>query len=330
MLCRVRYIIHVSGNCEAVASFEVRWHMPEHKLNSKAFYHLPGLYEFYELYKIFVPLFYEHKDFFYDWCEIGSIYGSPEDCLWGGGRVENGYEDTEKVKNLLEHYGISPRLTFSNSLLSKEHLSDGKCNRLCRRFTDSSAFRTGAIVSSDMLIDYLNEKYPSIYLVSSTTKVIKDEKGLVRELQNEKFTYVVPDHEFNRRMDIWAQLSADLRSKVEFLCNECCPVECRQRKACYEAVSRKNLGLDGPEHHCPMVAKEGGYSFARAMKNQSFISIKDIADVLIPMGYSNFKIEGRGLGSAMVLEMLIYYMVKPEYSVNVREAVYLSNTLDLF
>ena len=39
----------------------------------KAYYHLPGLFEFYELYRVFLPLYREHRDWFYDWCEIGSI-----------------------------------------------------------------------------------------------------------------------------------------------------------------------------------------------------------------------------------------------------------------
>lgn len=47
-----------------------------------AYYHLPGLFEFYELYRKFLALFYEHREYFYDWCEIGSIYGAPADCLW--------------------------------------------------------------------------------------------------------------------------------------------------------------------------------------------------------------------------------------------------------
>ena len=47
-------------------------------------------------------------------------------------------------------------------------------------------------------------------------------------------------------------------------------------------------------------------------------------------GIFNFKIEGRGLGSALVLEFLLYYMTKPEYQLHVREAIYLDNMLDLF
>ena len=30
------------------------------KLNKKAYYHLPGLFEFYELYRVFLPVFREH------------------------------------------------------------------------------------------------------------------------------------------------------------------------------------------------------------------------------------------------------------------------------
>ena len=42
------------------------------------------------------------------------------------------------------------------------------------------------------------------------------------------------------------------------------------------------------------------------------------------------KIEGRGLGSAIVLEFLLYYMTKPAYQLQVRESIYLDSMLDLF
>ena len=53
-------------------------------------------------------------------------------------------------------------------------------------------------------------------------------------------------------------------------------------------------------------------------------------NVYLPMGFSHFKIEGRGLGSALILEFLLHYMTRPEYQLHVREAVYLDNALDLF
>ena len=56
----------------------------------------------------------------------------------------------------------------------------------------------------------------------------------------------------------------------------------------------------------------------------------DIRKIYLPGGFSNFKIEGRGLGSALILEFLLYYMTKPEYQLRVREEIYLDNMLDLF
>jgi hypothetical protein len=48
------------------------------------------------------------------------------------------------------------------------------------------------------------------------------------------------------------------------------------------------------------------------------------------MGFSQFKIEGRSLGTALLLEFLLHYLTRPEYHIHVREALYLDNTLDLF
>lgn len=81
----------------------------------------------------------------------------------------------------MAQYGISARLTFSNSLIRKEHLADVKCNKLCELLKAASklhsdykvtseyaskdysidnsirdtAFKNGIIVHSDILLDYL-------------------------------------------------------------------------------------------------------------------------------------------------------------------------------
>ena len=105
---------------------------------------------------------------------------------------------------------------------------------------------------------------------------------------------------------------------------------CRDRKLCYENVSRRNLGENCPDHHCKSPGAAEGYLFSKAMRNPGFIGTNDIQDIYLPMGFSNFKIEGRSLGSAIVLEFLLYYMTKPEYHINVREKIYLDSMLDLF
>lgn len=339
------------------------------------------MFEFYELYARFLPLFRERREWFYDWCDIGSIYGAPADCLWGGGRVGYGNADAADVLALLSEYSISARLTFSNSLLRPEHLADRTCNKLCALFAGSGlskaesanqaqdafkasrALRNGVIVHSDLLLDYLRMTYPELYLVSSTTKVLTRFEDLRIELARPEFAYVVPDFRLNKSFDKLETLSAREKDKVEFLCNECCPVGCTERARCYEQVSRMSLGEHAKDFECygaqfadknksgfedpasdrnrkrfeeSTVEKSAGrfegrtYSFSRAMESPVFISVEDIRERYEPLGFNNFKIEGRSLGSAIVLEFLLYYMTKPEAQLKVREAMYLDSALDLF
>mgnify|MGYP000280157115 FL=1 len=295
-----------------------------------AYYHLPGLFEFYELYRIFLPLYRTHREYFYDWCRIGSIYGAPPDCIWGGGRIGSGDCTAQEALALTREYGVSARLTFSNSLLREEHLTDQKCNALCRLFSESDGPQNGIIVHSELLLRYLRERYPKLYFVSSTTKVLTAFPQLQAELARDEFRFVVPDFRLNRAFDRLNALPDALKDKVELLCNECCWFGCKERSACYEAVSRKNLGEAAPEHICAAPDAAGGYRFSKAMENPGFIGVEAIRSIYMPMGFSHFKIEGRSLGSALILEFLLHYLTKPEYQLRVREEVYLENTLDLF
>ena len=142
--------------------------------------------------------------------------------------------------------------------------------------------------------------------------MLTDFNDLQRELARPEFRYVVPDFRLNRAFDRLAALPQSQKDKVEFLCNECCWFGCTERRACYEAVSRKNLG-EVCEHRCTAPGAQEGYRFSKAMENPGFIGTADIRERYLPLGFSNFKLEGRGLGSAMLLEFLLYYLTKPAY-----------------
>ena len=142
----------------------------------KALFHLPGLFGFYELYSVFLPLYRAHREYFYDWCEIASLYGAPADCLWGGGRTGEGDADPREVLALAREYGISARLTFSNSLLRKEHLQDRRCRELCELLPDA-AIINGDGAKQELLLE---EGLPNVDAFVSLTGM--DEENILMSI----------------------------------------------------------------------------------------------------------------------------------------------------
>ena len=109
-----------------------------------ACYHLPGLFEFYELYRLFLPLFREHREYFYDWCEIGSIYGAPPDCIWGGGRVEAGEHSPAEVLALTQEYGISAGSHSAIPCSARSTSRTGNATQCVSSLPSAAPYRTGS------------------------------------------------------------------------------------------------------------------------------------------------------------------------------------------
>ena len=67
-----------------VYSGKIRFHFDARRVTMKnrAYYHLPGLFEFYELYQVFLSLFREHREYFYD-CVRSVPYTAPRQTVSG-------------------------------------------------------------------------------------------------------------------------------------------------------------------------------------------------------------------------------------------------------
>lgn len=72
--------------------------------------------------------------------------------------------------------------------------------------------------------------------------------------------------------------------------------------------------------------RKRGLSFFQSDDQSGIYRHRRYSERLSAMGFSHFKIEGRSLGSALILEFLLYYMTKPEYQLRVREEIYLDNS----
>ena len=127
--------------------------------------------------------------------------------------LEAGEHSPAEVLALTQEYGISARLTFSNSLLRPEHLSDRKCNAVCQQFAQRGTVQNGVIVHSELLLNYLQQHYPELYLVSSTTKVLTDPQAFQAEVRRPEFRYVVPDFRLNKAFDALDTLSQPEKDK---------------------------------------------------------------------------------------------------------------------
>ena len=75
-----------------------------------------------------------------------------------------------------------------------------------------------------------------------------------------------------------------------------------------------NKPLDN-ERGCASAAND---NLGMAMRQKNFISPDDINNIYLPMGFKNFKLEGRTMHPLDFIEVLIYYLIKEEYQSEVR------------
>lgn len=294
-----------------------------------AYFHLPGLFEHYDFYKKFLFVFFNYREFFYDWAAIGSIYGSPAYTVWNSGRPRNvGTRDTvETARRLTQEYSVSARFTFTNGLLEEKHLHDVFCNYLLETFDDEN---NGVILQSDILQKYIAEKFPKYYFVSSITKCLNEKERMLAELADGRFRFVVTDYNFNNDFEVLDLIPRGRREKAELLVNETCAPNCPVRRLDYEDISKSSLYYkrDGDRKlHCPD-NRSNKWDFSAMKKSKLFIGLESIQWEYLPKGFCNFKIEGRTCGELRLLEEILYYMVKPEYQLEVREMMYLTTFAD--
>ncbi|NLT10270.1 MAG: hypothetical protein GXY08_12340 [Ruminococcus sp.] len=286
-------------------------------------FHLPDFSGNFKLNYMFSELLKHRPEFFREGVEIASFYGVFPPCLWNGGRTQGGMTDKNFIKNVIKVFndkGIPLRYTFTNMMLEKKHLSDDRCNMILNL---SNNGLNEAIVASPVLEDYLRRNYPKFKLTSSTCKRLNTEEALLAELEKD-YHIVVIDYDFNNRFDILEKLPR--KKDIEFLVNACCEPDCPRRIEHYKSIGEQqiaycehikkhpNLPFDIEKHDpknfraCPY--SQRGIFEIRGLRTH--ISPDDIWEKYVPMGFEQFKIEGRTASPLNVLETYMYYMAKPE------------------
>lgn len=286
-------------------------------------FHIPDFYLHGNLNLNLIDKLKAHPEYFVDGIEIASCYGCFPPALWNGGRVVAGTTHTALIERTIKAFnerGVPIRYTFTNPTLTKDDLKDPFSNRLCR--IAQNGFNE-IIVNLPFLEEYIREKYPQYPLVSSTVKQIEDLDVLLREFEKD-YKLVVLDYNWNNDFERLEQIPKELRSRCEILIDPYCTPHCKRRGDHYRALGEaqrdsaespltaKLYGRNTVQKAFDFKCENMGFNFYRIQKFSTFVGNEQIRKYL-EMGFNNFKIEGRMVHPANVIESYVYYMVKPEY-----------------
>jgi len=284
-------------------------------------FHLPDFCGNFRMNLVFADALKAQPELFYDNITIASSYGCFPPAAWNGGRAAVGAVRREFIDFILKEYnsrGIPVRYTFTNPLVTEKHLSDPFCNMITEKAENGL---NEIIVNVPVLEEYIRKTYPKYPLISSTVKQIEGHKELLAELEKD-YKLVVLDYNWNNRFDELEALPH--KEKIELLVNSYCTPHCKRRKSHYEflgerqfALNRQVFGND-KERAMPIADKEfpcpnTNLNFYDTLAFETNISPEAIFEKYVPMGYENFKIEGRLMHPVNILESYLYYLVKPEH-----------------
>ena len=283
-------------------------------------FHIPDFYGNYKMNLLIADQIKRNPQYFYGDIEIASSYGCFPPAKWNGGRVVIGAVRRDKIEAIMKEYnsrGIPIRYTFTNPLMTEKDLSDPFCNMITRIAENGL---NEIIVNKQCLEDYIRKNYPKYPLISSTVKQIENRDQLLAELEKD-YKLVVLDYNWNNNFKELEALPH--KDKIELLINPYCTPHCKRRKAHYEFLGERQFlhnaqvfddkmalkPIKREEFPCPNMS----YDFYRITKFATHISPKQIYEKYVPMGYSNFKIEGRMMHPVDILESYVYYLIRPEY-----------------
>lgn len=251
---------------------------------------------------------------------IHSFFGIFPNAIWnGGGHIfhykNSSLKEMKKVRDFYNKKGISIAFTFTNQLITKEHLNDPYCNQMLEIFHNGM---NEILVVSNELEKYIREKFPKYKINRSI-------------INTEKIPFLLDDYNLsvmskfkNRDFEFINNLSMEERSKTELLCNEFCVNNCPYAYQHYREYAYIQLHGEKPTKcekkygtcRFPMADWDG---LCRRIKESNYwISYEDIINTYVPLGFQYYKLGGRGEYNFITTELFIDYMIKPEYQMDVR------------
>lgn len=272
------------------------------------------------IYEFIVKFRKDYPEVFYEDTEIAAIFGNFSSAIWNGGGIDlSSNQDRAMVQDLIDFYNeelkIPLRFTFTNPLIEEKHCYDSYCNMIAECGHNG---KNEILTSSNFLESYLRKNYPNYKYCHS----IIASKNEPYDTQN-KYYLSVMQRRMNNNWDFLETIPMEQRGRIEFLCTDPCPDDCPRLYTHYRDFARAQIEYDvnAPQIACSMdkVKSEFGFKYLKTL--ETYISREMIEKNYVPRGFNQFKLSGRGSISAIVYN-LIEYFIKPEYRDDLRAMLY--------
>ncbi|MDR0943558.1 MAG: hypothetical protein LBM41_03405 [Ruminococcus sp.] len=286
-------------------------------------FHLPGILKSYPVILALDYIMKENPECFREGAYIASVYGTYPTSVWNGGRFVQGLTDEKTIRMTLEKFngmGIPVRFTYTNPLITEEHLDDRFCNRTLQ-IADNGM--NEVIINSPILEDYIRKNYPNFKITSSTCKQIENADDLNRELDKD-YNLVVLDYNLNRDFEFLKSIKK--KEKCELLADACCIPHCPRRGQHYRDIGQAHIDYwKNQQEHRGKLPEFQEYdceyrsnTIYDTVGYETRIMPDEVYSTYVPMGFNQFKLEGRYSNNAFLIDKVAQYMVKPEFRDQVR------------
>lgn len=293
---------------------------------NKIYFSIPDFWAKHDLNVLLMQLYLNEREKFFDDIIIDSIYGNFP-CIWNGGRYLRGNPAGLEMYDIIKefnNFGLSIRFTCTNTLLKEPQLQDTIGNQILSlgEYPINSKIKNGVNCGNELMNNYVKEKYPNYYTIWSTTIGITNINEINKKSQDQ---LLVLERTISKDFDLLEKIIH--KENIELLCCERCRCTPEIRQAHYENLHRAILGELVPDFICPYFQQgQKEYYYPTINDNPGNISIKEIREKYLPMGFNKFKISGRNESIINLIERYINYLIKDEYRDHVRN-YFLLNTI---
>lgn len=283
-------------------------------------FYCPDFYHGFNIYRALLSLKKNYPNVFRDNVNISHIFGIPYNSIWnGGGYTFSKMPKVEELETCAQYFydeKIHLQLTFTNALLEKTDCYDRYSNAILDIFNNEY---NEILITSPILEEYLRDKPNLKY---------KFDRSIIAANGHEKEDYNKELKKYNRVVmsrchsedEKWLEsINPEWRNRVEILVNERCPVSCPRLHTHYYKYAKKQLFESIPPYEqeelsCTNKTKKL-YSWEFG-PNQYIYTYDEILNKYIPLGYSEFKISGRG-DHYNIIRSIIPYLIKEKYQIEV-------------